>query len=202
MNLNLEKPIYLIGAGGHCKVLVDILHLRGATIAGYYDFKTSAWLKELGIHKIKDEDSLNKLCKEKHQLCVAFLGRNIEDLKRRYVQMHECQKRGASFPAIIHPHSIISPKAVIGQGVQILAGSIVNACAVIKEGAVLNTASIVEHDAIIGPGSHLAPRATVLGAASVGDNSFVGSGSVIIQGRHVKKESFLKAGLIYSEGNI
>ena len=197
MSINIEQAIYLLGAGGHCKVIIDILILMKAKIGGYYDFQSVFWIEDLNIPKISESD-ISSLCKKKSQLCMGFLGRNVADLKRRFLVMDEYQSQGAIFPYIVHPSAVVSNSAKLMPGSQVLAGAMIGASSIIKMGAVLNTGSIVEHDAIIGNGAHLAPRSTVLGAAKIGDNAYLGSGCTVIQGRNLKEDSFIKSGLIYN----
>lgn len=197
MKIDISRPIYLLGAGGHAKVIVDMLILIGAKIGGYHDYQSAEWIDNINIPRISDGE-INSLCKQKSQLCMAFLGRNAEDLKKRLDKMKAYQLQGAIFPIIIHPKSIVSESAKLMSGVQVLAGAVINALSTINNGAVINTGSIVEHDVIIGNGVHIAPRSTVLGAAQIGDNSYLGSGCTIIQGCSLKENSFIKSGLIYN----
>lgn len=197
MKLDLNKPIYLIGGGGHCKVIFDILLLVKAKIGGYNDFYEVEWLDELKIPRIVDDVVVN-LCKHNAQLVMAFIGRDTEALKYRLETMKIYESYGAVFPNVIHPAAIISPLAHLQQGIHILAGATVNAYSHIEEGVVVNSGSIVEHDTVIKSGSHLAPRSTVLGGAVVGSHCYLGSASIIIQGSEIQNGSFIKAGQRYN----
>lgn len=195
--LDASHPVYCIGAGGHCKVVLDLLHCLNAQVAGYHDFQKAAWLENLGIPRISRMD-VEQLSKKKAQFCMAFVGRSPEDLKKRYLEMESYQTLGACFPSIIHPHAVISSDVAFGSGVQVFAGTIVNAGASIHNAVILNTGSIVEHDVVIEQGSHLAPRATVLGGARIKEYAYLGAGCMIIQNRSVEAGSFIKSGTVFN----
>lgn len=183
----ITHNIILIGAGGHAKVLLDVVQP-----AAYVDPKPNEWLNGKGIKHMSEEE-LNALLPQKPLLMMGFVGLSCDALARRQALMMDYIKRGAQFPAIIHPAASASPWAIIHDGVQILPGAIVNAHATLREGAIINSGAIVEHDAIVGKGAHIAPRATVLGGASVGEGAFIGSGAVIVQGALVPSGYFVKA---------
>lgn len=194
--LNANKPIYLIGAGGHCRVLVDSLKLNGCLISGYSAPESATWLENIGVKKI-DNEELKELAAQGAQMVMAFVGANSNSLSRRYKEMHSLQKLGAKFPSIIHPSAIVSETATIDQGVQVLAGAIVNANAIINAAGIINTRSIVEHDGYIDVGVHIAPGSIILGGASIRKHSYVGTSSVIIQNQTVPENSFIKALSVY-----
>lgn len=177
----------LIGAGGHAKVLLDMIK----PIA-YVDPHPNAWLDTMGAKHMSDAE-LTALLPQKPSLVMGFVGLTCEALSKRYALMQDYARRGAQFPALIHPAAIASPSSIIHDGVQVLPGAVVNAHAVLKEGVVINSGAVVEHDAVIGSGAHIAPRASVLGSANVGECAFVGSGAVIVQNALVASQHFVKA---------
>lgn len=183
--------LIFIGGGGHAKVLYDTVLAQNRVLYGYVDKNPQEWLDEQKIKHINDAD-LATLIVNKPELFIAFLGMDCESLQKRVAMMKDFHAKGAYFTPLIHPTAIVSKKATLSIGVQILPYAIVNSGAVIGEGAVINNGAIVEHDAIIGAGVHVAPQAVVLGNANVGDFSYVASGSVIVQNSIVPPGSFIK----------
>jgi sugar O-acyltransferase (sialic acid O-acetyltransferase NeuD family) len=189
--------IYLIGAGGHAKVLADILEARNKKLVGYVDPKAAIWLEKRGVPKISEEE-LADLIPNHSELIIGFVGLDCVALAKRLKMLENYTKQGAGFPSIIHPSAVVSPYATIAQGVQIFPNAVVNSYAIIEEGAVINSGAVVEHDAHIESGVHIAPRATVLGGAKVGSCAYIGSGAVIIQNAVLAEKSFVKAGFVHA----
>lgn len=188
--------LIFIGGGGHAKVLYDTVLAQNRVLYGYVDKNPQEWLDEQKIKHINDSD-LATLIVNKPELFIAFVGLDCASLEKRVTMMKDFHSKGAYFTPLIHPTAIVSKRAAISIGVQILPYAVVNSGAVIGEGAVINSGAIVEHDAVIGAGVHVAPRAVVLGGANVGDCSYVGSGSVIVQNSVVPPSSFIKALTVY-----
>lgn len=188
--------LIFIGGGGHAKVLYDTVLAQNRVLYGYADQKPQAWLNEQNIKHLSDAD-LSSIIVNRPEIFIAFVGLDCESLQKRIKLMKEYQEKGAYLTPLIHPTAIVSKRANIAIGVQILPYAIVNSGAVIGEGAVVNSGAIVEHDSVIGAGAHVAPRAVVLGGAKVGDCSYIGSGSVIVQNSVVPPESFIKALTVY-----
>lgn len=191
--------VYLIGAGGHAKVLADILDASKIKIAGYIDPKPSNWLNERGVPQISEAE-LEKLLPSHPQLIMGFVGLNCVELEKRLQILENYMRKGAVFPSLVHPSATISPYAKIANGVQIFPNAVVNSHAIIEAGAIINSGAIIEHDAYIEAGAHIAPRATVLGGAKVGKCAYIGSGAVIIQNASVPEKTFVKA-LSFSKNN-
>lgn len=191
-SLDIERPVVLIGAGGHCRVIVDCLKAVNANIASYFAPQKSEWLEKMGA-KYVDESKLFDLASQRFQMIMSFIGRTPESLEARYQEMESLIGKGALFPSIIHPTAFVSDECSIGMGVQVFAGAVVNVNSVLNSGCIINSNATVEHDTFIGKGVHVAPNATVLGAAQIGNYAYLGSSSVIIQERTIEKKSFIKA---------
>lgn len=79
----------------------------------------------------------------------------------------------------IHPSAVVSPEAVIGQGVHIGPLVVVEAGAVIGDGVVIGSHTTVGERARIGAGTRLAPHVTVGFDCVIGERCIVHSGVVI-----------------------
>ena len=185
------NPLILIGAGGHAKVVVDILQVQGLMFDAYVDDTDKPWLDAFGVRRMLEDELQAKV--QGAQLVIGFVGLSCATLQRRLEIMAQYEEQGAEFPSIIHPAAIVSPNATIEPGVQIFPGAVVNSHAIIGRGAVINSGAVVEHETIVGQGAHVAPRTVLLGAARIGECAYLGSGSVIVQNAVVPPASFVKA---------
>jgi len=167
--------IYLLGAGGHAKVLCDTLSRLEYKISGYVDATPSSWLDAQYI----SNEQFNTMDISNHAIVIAFAGKTTQDLEKRLKLSQELKQRNAVLPVIIDPTAIISPSTKIMDGAQILVGSIVNAHTTVQSVAIINSKAVIEHDTQIGAGAHIAPNATVLGGSQIGACSIIGGGATI-----------------------
>lgn len=181
-----DSEIYLIGAGGHAKVVHDSLARGGLAVFAYVDAKASDWLAARHVAEAAFAPSGKAVV-------VAFAGANPADLARRLALGRAYAAAGARLPPVIDPTAIVSPSATIEPGAQVLAGAIVNAGARVGFCAIVNTGAVIEHDASVGAGSHVAPRAVVLGGGTVGEAALIGAASVVLPFTHVADGVLVRA---------
>lgn len=189
----MNKPVIIIGNGGHATVLVEILIAQEKEIIGYTDLKEEQSvvnLKYLGTDDVITEG----YDAEKVEL-VLGLGTVSASVTRKNL-FEYFESRGFKFASIIHPTAILSPSTKIGQGVQILSGVILQANVSICDNSIINTGSIIDHDCHIGKHVHIAPGATLSGGVQIGDNCHIGVGTSIIQSVSIGNETTIGAGSV------
>jgi len=188
-----NKPIILIGSGGHASVLYDILKLNNRNILGVVNpslLKGSTVFNEL---EVLGDDSTILDFKASDVELVNGLGPSTKSKKRLNISL-EYASLGYSFTSVIHPQATISKNTQIEEGVQIMAGVIIQFGANIGKFCVLNTGSIIEHDCLINDHVHIGPGAVLCGSVSLSDNVYIGANAVIIQNIHVEESSIVGAG--------
>lgn len=102
------------------------------------------------------------------------------DLRRKITE--RAISRGARPMSIVHPSSVISPDAEIGEGSIFSAYTVVTSDCRIGAGFHANLYTYVAHDCIIGDYVTCAPRASINGGVVVEDNVYIGTGAIIRQG--------------------
>lgn len=189
-----KEPILLIGAGGHCHSIIDLLEKQGAYhILGLVDVKEKIGTQVMGYPVLGCDSDLPEL--RKHcQNAVITVGQ-INDNRLRCELYNLAKKLNYVMPVIISPLAYVSPHANLQEGSVVLHHALVNANASIGVNCIINSKALIEHDAIIGNNCHISTACVVNGAARVDDNSFLGSGSVVIQGACIS--GFNKAGGLY-----
>jgi len=187
------------GAGGHGKVVADLVRACGCEIAGFVDgdpAKLGNVIEPGGARVAAFEDELRARLADRAELpagatvVVPAIGRNelrlrtIEALGDRIAQ------------ALVHPAAPVSPSANLDAGTVVFAGAVVNAAARIGRGVIVNTAAVVEHDCQISDGAHISPGAVLAGGVIVGQRSWIGAGAVVIEGRRIGSNVTVGAGTI------
>ena len=189
------RPLIIIGAGGHAKVLIDALKLLGAQILGISELDLATLNTEiLGISIICVDHELERYPSESVTLVNGIGGVKDTTLRREVFTRFKLQ--GYTFSQVIHPAAVVSAAATLAEGVQVMAGAVIQAGVKIGENAIINTMTSVDHDCHIGSHVHLAPGVTVCGNVKIGDSVHVGSGATIIQGINLGPHSLVGAGTL------
>ena len=187
------KEIILIGGGGHCKSVIDVIEQEGKfQIIGIVDKPELLGVKVLGYPVIGNDSDLVDLSKKCRYALVTVGQIKSSSLRERLFKL--AVKVGLTMPNIISPRAYVSKHAMIGQGTVIMHDALVNANAKIGENCIINSKALIEHDAIIEDFCHIATNAVINGAVIVRQGSFLGSGVITKQGVKVEKNSFIKAG--------
>lgn len=181
-HIDCTTKVVGIGAGGHSKVVIEILLERpDIKIVGLLDTNPSLFDAEvMGIPVLGDDSVLPELFAR--GVTHAFLGVGaITDMSVRKRLHNSVLGHGMELLTVIHRAAHVSISSRIGRGVMLGAGAIVNVDAVLGDSVIVNTGAIVEHDCAVGSYVHVASGAVLAGGVEVGDGTFVGAGSVVLQ---------------------
>lgn len=190
----MNKPLIIIGAGGHASVLADILIQQKKTVSALVA-PDSTGRGALANLPLWSEDVLAMRAKPDSCLLVNGIGFLPGNTLRASIFSHYTRK-GYRFASVVANEAIVSPHTMLGQGVQIMHGAIIQSGASVGTNTLINTGALVEHDALVGDNCHLAPRAVLCGNVQMGNNVFMGCGAVVIQGVQVGDYAQICAGAI------
>jgi UDP-perosamine 4-acetyltransferase len=186
-----------IGAGGHAKVIIDILsHSPRVQVVGLVELATRLFSETIeGSLILGDDDLLPQLLAE--GVGFAFLGiGGVGNNLPRAEAYDRILKLGFDLITAIHPRAVVARSAKLGRGVSIMAGVVVNSAAVIGDNVILNSQCTVEHDCVIGDHVHIAPGATLSGAVQVGRFSHIGTGASVRQGVRIGERVVVGVGSV------
>jgi len=174
------KKIVLIGAGGHCKVIIDIIKSTDEyEIVGVIDEKQKSG-NILDVPIIGNDNKLKQIYDSGVQnafICIGALNNiNLRNLIHKKLELI-----GFKLPILLHKNSIVSKFAHIEDGTCVMPGAIINAGSHIGKNCIINTGCIIEHDCKIGDNTHISPNVSIAGGVNVGFNTHIGIGSSIIQ---------------------
>lgn len=185
----VPEGVILLGAGGHAKVVIEILRAAGETVAGLLDADSTP-REVLSAPVIGDDGQLPQLYAAGHRRAFVALGAN--GLRRRLAG--DLQSLGFELVNAISPAAKVSPSARLGRGVAIMPGAVVNAQAQIGDCAIINSGAVVEHDCRVGAGAHIGPGAVLAGSCQVGEEALVGAGACVIPDRKIGAGAVIGAG--------
>lgn len=190
-----EKPVIILGAGGHAKVLLDILLEQNATILGFVEKNGVNRPADLcGVPVIGNDSGIDRYTPYEIELVNGIGSIGSTELRQKVYE--KFKQQGYCFRQVIHSNAYISSRAELGEGVQILAGAIVNIGTRIGENSIINTKASLDHDCIVGAHVHIAPGVTLSGGVIVGDSSHIGTGATAIQGVSIGAGAIVGAGAV------
>lgn len=172
-----KNRLYVLGAGGHAKVVVEALRSSGAS-----------------PYACLDKDGERALDRVSPRSVVLANGVGTGPARRRVFETFRA--KGFRFPPVRAASAVIAPSAVLGEGSQVLTRAVVHPDSLIGENAVVNTGAIVEHDCVVGDHAFVGPGAVLCGDVVVGLGAFVGAGAVILPGVRVGADAIVGAGAV------
>lgn len=175
--------IYLYGAGGHAKVIIDILECCGETITGIFDDDPAKTIWNFANLKFPGpfNFSLDKL--------ILSIGNNFT---RKKISMQV----GAKYCTAIHPSAVVSSYASIAEGSVVMGNALINADTIIGKHSIINSHASVDHDCVLKNFVHISPNATLCGNVFVGECSHIGTGATIIPGKKIGANTIIGAGAV------
>src|SRR4029450_7614437 len=150
-NMLALPAVVVIGAGGHAKVVVELIRAQGRyDVVGCTDPAPERG-DVVGAPILGSDDILPDLYAQGVRHCFVALGDNPLRMKvaRRVASL------GFELVNAISPNAIVSPTARLGHGVAVMAGAVINAATVVEDLAIINTHSVVDHDCQIGEAAHV-----------------------------------------------
>ena len=186
-----------LGAGGHAKVVIEILQLMaGCELVGLLDRNKELWGTDvLGVPVLGNDDLLPKLYNR--GVGHAFIGLGtVGDTRPRRQLYEKARRQRFQIVSAIHRQAIIAPSAEIGHGPTVMAGAVINAAARLGDNVIVNTGAIVEHDCVVGNNVHIATGARLASTVYVGDGAHIGLGASVRQCIRIGRNAIVGAGSV------
>ncbi|MDF2557756.1 MAG: acetyltransferase [Bacillales bacterium] len=165
----MNKNVIIIGAGGHGKVIADIIRKSGDQVLGFLDDANN--LKEVcGLPVLGKVSDYEPYC-DSAQFILA-IGNN-------HVRKEVSENMTVNWYTAIHPSAILANDCKIGEGTVVMANSVVNSDTKIGKHCIINTGAIIEHDNRIDNYVHVSPNGTLCGTVSVGELTHIGASATV-----------------------
>lgn len=176
--------MFLFGASGHAKVIIEILEKSGETIDGLFD--DNHLIRELCGYECTSYDNFRI---KNHKILVS-----IGDNKIRKSVVDRIG--AADFGQAIDIRSSVSARAVIGEGSVVMPGATVNSGTNIGKHCIINTNASVDHDCSLGDFIHISPGCSVAGNVKIEEGTQIGIGASIIPNVKIGKWCKIGAGCV------
>jgi len=186
--------IIIIGAGGHGRVVLDILQRAGQhTVRGFVDSNPKLWGRRVdGVPVLGGPDLVADLARDGIAGAIVAIGDN--GIRREFADL--VSSVGLQMVNAIHPSANLARTVSIGRNVVVAAGALVCAHCQIGDSVILNTGCIVDHESMIGMAAHICPGVKLAGRVTVESGAFVGIGATVIQNVRIGYEAVVGAGAV------
>ena len=188
---NNKPNIILIGGGGHCLSVIDVVEQEDKyNIKGILDDTKKGDV--LGYPILGNRDLVRELSTE-GMFFLITIGQIKSSSTREDIALllDSCK---ANLATVISPLAYVSKHATIGEGSVIMHNAIINAKAKVGKHCIINTKANIEHNVQIGDFCHISTCATVNGDTIVGKRTFIGSNATISNNITIVEKSIISAG--------
>jgi len=187
-----DKPVIIMGTGGHAKVITDMLKLSGREVLGFVtpDLKVDTEFCDKNV--LGNDAVINK-----YSSAEIELANGVGSLPRKNLRWELAEKmrqQGYKFATIIHPDAVIASDVSLGEGVQVMAGVVIQSGTQVGQDSIINTGALIDHDCKIAENCHLAPGVVLSGGVVVGKYSHIGTGVKITHYITINKNCIIAAG--------
>jgi UDP-perosamine 4-acetyltransferase len=190
----MSTPLIVIGSGGHARVLIEALQLRGVRILGALDRDPARRGQSvLGVPILGGDEVLAQHAPGQLKL-VCGVG-SVAPGSAREVIHQRWRDRGYEFEGVLHPSAVVA-RDVRLRDAQVMAAVVIQPGVELGANVILNTACVIDHDCAIGDHAHISPGATLCGAVRIGRGAHVGAGATVVQGIEIGEGAFVYAGAV------
>ncbi len=181
----------LYGAGGHARVVIDILHRQGRPVAAVLDDDPGVEKHINGVPVLQGPEELGR--RSPDSTCWIVTVGNLS-ARRRLVSLLKTQ--GHWFVSAVDPSVQMGSNVEIGEGTVVMPNAIINAGSRIGAHTIINTASSIDHDSDIGDFCHVSPGCTLCGDVTVEHSVLLGVGAKVGPGVSIGAGSVVGAGAV------
>ncbi len=193
-NLSMKRfdtPIYLIGAGGHSKVVRSCIESMGFKVSGYYDDGKAEGELIDGVPVIGSiKNDLPEI--DYQNFYIIGIGNNL--VRNKIAFGHRLK-----YKTFIHQSAIIHEGVSLGYGTVVMAGAHIGPDSIIGDHAIINTNSTVEHDCHIASFTHIAPGATLGGTVTIDQGSLIGLNATVMLNRSIGQNVQVGSGAVVTK---
>lgn len=181
--------MFLFGASGHAKVIIDSLIASGIQVSGLFDDDPDVKsLLEFPVFGPFDADRLGN-----DELIISV---GVNNIRKKIVDR---LPKDILYGNAIHPSAIVSNYATLDKGSVVMQGAIIQASSVVGNHCIINTGASVDHDCHLDDFVHISPHATLCGNVTVGEGSWITAGVTIIPGVKIGKWCVIGAGSVVTK---
>lgn len=175
------RELMIVGAGGYGRSVAEAATASGAfTVVGFADDR---WPDLEPIWGLPILGRITDLAALRTHASAAVIA--IGDNARRRAVFDLAIAAGFELVSIIHPRAIVSPSALVGRGVTVMAGAVIGCEAQLGDGVVVSAGAVIDHQGKLGDFAQASAGACMGGGASLGVEAWIQEGCAMRPGERV-----------------
>jgi len=187
------REVYIIGAGGHGKVVLDIINKSEQFQATAF-LDDDSTLHNQVINDLKVAGSSDQALADDKAVIIAVGNNEIRTKLFKLMENNDLEIINA-----VHPDAVINSYVKLGRGNVIAAGAVINSNTKIYDNVIINTGTTVDHDCIIESHVHLSPGVNLGGDVKINAGTHIGIGAAVLPGVTVGRNSVVGAGAVVTK---
>lgn len=188
-----NKPLVMIGGGGHAAALAEILIKQKKNIVGVVAPElTAGHIIFQDMERFLDDDDILKFRPADIRLVNGIGSMPYKSLREDVYT--KFKKLGYEFATVIANSALVSDYSILEYGVQIMDNCVVNIGCKVGENTIINTSTTVDHDCTIDAHCHLAPGSTLSGQVVIERNVHLATGVNVINNISIGRNTIVGVG--------
>lgn len=174
--------LYLYGAGGHGKVVLDAMSKLSMACNAFIDDKDMPVWSGLPVIKFGALEANFKI----------HIAIGNSQIRQKIANI----KYNIDYFSVIHPLASIAFGSQLLSGVFIAANAVLGPDTTVGMHTIINHGAIVDHDCVVGDFCHIAPNAVLGGGVKLGNHVLIGAGAVVLPGIQIGDHVTIGAGAV------
>lgn len=187
----MHKKVVIIGAGGHAKVIADIVIKSQDILLGFLDDNLEKGKKIICDYYVLGEIQEALKLQKQDENIEFFIAIGNNEIRKKISNKYKL-----NYYTAIHPSSQLGLDVEIKEGTAVMANACINSSARIGKHCIINTGAIVEHDNTIEDFVHISPNVALGGTVKIGKNTHLGIGSTIKNNITICENCIIGAGAV------
>lgn len=182
----------ILGAGGHAKVVLDILKAvqKEQGVQEEIEFLDDNIPRETRIEGIRVAGKIED-CRKYSSDTKFIIGIGNNNIRREIAERYKIL-----YTCAIHPRAVLGSSVEIEEGTVVAANAVINYGGKIGRHCIINTGATVDHECRVEEFVHVSPGAHLGGNVELGKRCWLGIGSIVKNNIRIASESIIGAGAV------
>ena len=190
---NNIRNIVIVGGGGYAKVVISIIKkLETYNLAGYTDLINRGEI--LGVPYLGNDDEFISKNKSSNVNEVVLGIGQLQNSNTKRKIISKLKANGFKFPVIISPSAIVRDGVKIGEGTIIRDGVIISSSTSIGDFSIIGTSVNISYESIVGNYTNISLGSNIGINVSIGSNVLIGMGSTVMNNKKISDNCLIGAG--------
>jgi len=173
-----KKELVFIGGGGFSYEILEVANQLNYSVIGYFDDKETG----IDLHYLGTLEDYYANSNSYTSVFLTIGSTNNKTSKIRQNIITDLQSKGVESPNLISPHAVVSQGVSVGYGTFVAHGVVLSVGCVIGNFCIVNTTAVIGHHSIIGDNVTISPMVFIGGNVIINNNVLLGATAKVLQG--------------------